>query len=71
MTIHTPHRDSHLYGLADDCARCQEHASHPHLSLDSENLRRLLRGDIYTTTDVVAARRLREVLDEQLEGQMP
>ena len=29
------------YGLQDDCPRCAEHAEHPEMSLDDENLRDL------------------------------
>lgn len=41
MTAHSVHPDTHDYGLADDCARCSEHAKHPFESLDAENLRKL------------------------------
>lgn len=43
MTIHSPHPDSHVYGLADDCPRCEEHAIDPVSGLDSENLTRIIR----------------------------
>lgn len=38
MTAHTPHPDTHEYGLADGCPRCAEHAEHPFESLDAANL---------------------------------
>ncbi len=42
MTSHGPHPSTHMYGLADGCPRCAEHAEHPFESLDSENLRALI-----------------------------
>ena len=64
MTMHTIHPDSHTHGLADDCPGCAEHAEHPIMSLDRENLRRIMalaldpdrfgRSDA-THTDLVAA----------------
>ena len=41
MSEHSYHPDSHTHGLADDCERCAEHASHPLRSLDADNLRQL------------------------------
>lgn len=43
MSAHTYHPDTHEHGLADDCERCEEHAEHPILTLDSENLHELVR----------------------------
>jgi hypothetical protein len=42
MSSHTYHEDTHEFGLADDCPRCEEHAEHPFDSLDSENILALL-----------------------------
>lgn len=42
MTVHSPHQDSHVHGLADGCPRCDEHANNPIPSLDSANLARLI-----------------------------
>ena len=38
MTAHVWHPDTHTHGLADGCPRCAEHAAHPELSLDAQNL---------------------------------
>ena len=43
MTIHAPHPDTHTHGLADNCPRCAEHAEDLLKSLDTENLRSLVR----------------------------
>ena len=43
MSIHTFHPDTHEFGLADNCPRCEEHANHPLAGLDDSNLRELLR----------------------------
>ena len=40
--MHSPHPNTHDNGLADDCERCAEHAEHPFLSLDDDNLRALI-----------------------------
>ena len=42
MSSHSIHPDSHEFGLADDCERCDEHAAHPFDSLDDDNLRVLI-----------------------------
>lgn len=42
MSQHTYHPDSHEFGLADGCPRCEEHAGHPFESLDKGNLTALL-----------------------------
>ena len=44
MASHTFHPDSHEFGLADGCPRCDEHAKEPFLSLDDVNLRELVRA---------------------------
>lgn len=62
MASHGPHPDSHTHGLADGCPRCQEHAEHPERGLDRDNIRRLLRGEIHTTLDEIAANRLQDAL---------
>lgn len=38
MATHTFHPDTHVYGLADGCPRCDEHAQNPMVGLDSANL---------------------------------
>ena len=38
MASHTYHPDTHQYGLAEGCPRCEEHAEHPLTSLDEENI---------------------------------
>ena len=43
MSTHTFHPDTHEFGLADNCPRCEEHADHPLAGLDDHNLRVLLR----------------------------
>lgn len=58
MTAHIYHPDTHEYGLFDECPRCQEHAEHPEWSLDSDNVARLLRGDLFSELDRKAAERL-------------
>ena len=60
MTIHTYHPDSHTHGLHPDCPRCQEHAEHPHESLDAWNRARLLCGDVFTDLDRQALAVLRQ-----------
>lgn len=62
MTTHTLHEDSHEHGLAMGCPRCHEHSLHPERSLDRANLARLLRGDVLTPLDEVAASRLRSAV---------
>ncbi len=62
MTTHTYHPDTHMHGLDDDCPRCQEHIQHPAASLDSENIRRLLAGEIHTRADQAAAAELRRTV---------
>ena len=42
MTTHTFHPDTHEYGLADGCPRCDEHAERPLDGLDQENLANLI-----------------------------
>lgn len=42
MSSHINHPDTHTHGLADDCPRCAEHAKHPFMSLDDNNLRALI-----------------------------
>lgn len=42
MSTHTVHPDIHTHGLADGCPRCEEIASNPLASLDTENLNLLL-----------------------------
>jgi hypothetical protein len=41
VSTHSFHPDSHVFGLADECPRCAEHAAHPFESLDRNNLREL------------------------------
>lgn len=41
MTTHSYHPDSHEYGLADGCPRCDEHARNPEQGLDSRNIANL------------------------------
>lgn len=38
MVTHTIHPDSHEFGLADGCERCDQHAESPLQSLDDDNL---------------------------------
>jgi cytochrome c553 len=62
MTVHTLHADSHEAGLATGCPRCHEHSLYPEQSLDRANLARLLRGDVFTPLDEVAASKLRSAV---------
>jgi len=43
VSAHTVHQDTHSFGLADECPRCEEHASYPLASLDDENLEQLFQ----------------------------
>jgi hypothetical protein len=71
MTIHTPHPDTHRFGLQDDCPRCAEHAVDPVLTLDDSNLARIVRLAIdrerrstrLTHTDLVAATAVLNILE--------
>ena len=64
---HTPHPDSHKFGLADNCPRCSEHARDPLKSLDDENLRKLI-GRIYhdkeprSTPEAIAMLNIRDAM---------
>lgn len=67
MTTHTAHGRIATTGLADDCDRCTEHASHPFYSLDDNNLRRLVqmaRSDELplTRNDRIALAQVRDVM---------
>jgi hypothetical protein len=49
--------------LLDECPRCQEHASHPHQSLDNKHIAKLKKlwetnGPYYSHCDKKAAERL-------------
>lgn len=58
MTVHVYHPDVYDAGLDEFCPRCREHAENP-LGLDKQNRARLLRGEIHSRLDQVAAGRLR------------
>lgn len=42
MATHTVHPDSHEYGLADGCPRCEEHSRYPFEGLGDRNLSALV-----------------------------
>lgn len=48
--MHTPHADSHVHGLADDCPECRGRVANP-TEIDAENLRRIWEGTWHTATD--------------------
>ena len=69
MSAHSIHPDTHMYGLADRCARCAEHAANPFRGLDAENLRNLadrcdrgLEGRSENEATAMAA--MRDALDQ-------
>lgn len=64
MSAHSPHPDSHEFGLADDCERCAEHAEHPERGLDIKNARRIWQGECYTTCDRIARARMQDIYDK-------
>ena len=69
MSSHKPHPDSHTHGLSDECPRCEEHAQHPLLTLDSINLRNLIqrvvnREGYRSDTERVAMMNVRESLEQ-------
>jgi hypothetical protein len=69
MTVHIFHADVHEYGLYPDCPRCLELADDPR-DLDSRMSARLLRGDVRSVLDRIAALKLAEyerVLEAQWE----
>jgi hypothetical protein len=71
MSQHTYHPDSHEYGLADECPRCEEHGRHPIESLDGANLNALVervRNDEESRSEnEAAAMRVIENLLRQVE----
>lgn len=60
IVSHRLHPDIYTHGLDDGCPRCQQHAEHPE-GLDRDNTARLLRGEIHSRLDQVAASRLRQM----------
>lgn len=65
MSSHSFHPDIYEAGLEESCPRCREHAEHPD-GLDAQNRARLLRGEIHSRLDQVAAGRLRALEFERL-----
>ena len=59
---HSYHPDTHEYGLVMGCERCEQHAKHPEVSLDTENILRLLTEEPKSALDEVAAARLIELI---------
>jgi hypothetical protein len=59
MVAHAPHPDILEQGLHEGCPRCEEHAEHPELNLDVENIYRLRNGGIYSDLDRIAFENLR------------
>lgn len=70
MATHTLHPDVHQYGLADDCPRCDQHAEHPLVSLDEQNITmlklRIIEG--WTPRSKNEARAMEKIVYESSEG---
>lgn len=60
---HTSHPDVLIAGLQPGCPRCEEHARKPVITLDVDNILRLLvRREVFTSLDKVALVNLEEAL---------